>query len=1236
MKPLNEKCRLRTEAKRLLRTEAKRLLRTEAKRLLRTEAKRLPRTEAKRLLRTEPKRLLRTEAKRLLRTEAKRLRTEAKRLRTEAIASAERTQPRWRTEPSAQMVTERFKCSRCSIMLVVSCCAVRAGKVLCDDWARRVGWMRLCSSARVSQIRAIRRQSLTCIRCEASFAGADWSILARRIGRNDGECGGLLRRPKGLGKAAASWSEMDFPMSDGRRIARVVDCVRVAWRRLDDHRRRHGISRTAARAVTWIAIRLRGRLVLLAGDGALGFALDPYRALLRVDAENPRRRSRLKAAERGLVRRPRFVVVTPVHNPPPGVLDAAIASVTGQSYPEWTLVLCDDGSTDPEVGRVVTRWQACDARIRVVRHEPALGIARATNAAAQAGADAGEWIVFLDHDDLLDRDALLHLAFEIARTPRADLVYSDEDKLDPSGERVAPALKPGWSPELLLSYCYLGHLTAVRASLFRELGGIRAGFEGAQDHDFWLRAGLRARAVAHVPRFLYHWRMHAGSTASGGRAKPRSFEAGARAVREALLERGADCTVERPQYAQQSGWGIYVPRFPEQGPRVAIVLHAPRGWAGFESTLDALALTHYHAFTLIIVENGLPAPGVARPLPFPVSRAGCTGTSQAEALDRVIRGSDAEIFVLLEPGLVPEDPAWLAQMVGWLGLPGVGAVAPRVVDGRGRLVHAGFVHGFEPHLITPFGAGLERDEPGPMFLACVTGNRTLIGVQGLMMHKETYLESGGFDPALGGALYAFDLCWRLEERQQRRVVAGEVHLVVSSVAQGDRPPAAELAIYRGRHGHRRDPLHNPRLERGGGLELAPTIMPVAAGGEPIRLLAVTHNLNWEGAPLMQRELLEGLVARGVVDPVVLAAEDGPLREEYERAGIPVVVDAEPERALGDLASALDLELVHANTIPMHAVIAAAAELGLPSVWSIHESEPIRHFVARLPGLSIGRMRSRLAAPYRVVYTAQASLGAHRGFETAANFTLVHARGNPARMEARLAALDQAAAREMLGIEASAFVVLIMGTVGDRKGQHDLLHAFARLAPAIARRTTCLVVGYRESIPYGRELLRLAADLPPDRRDHFRIVAESSDPALYYRAADLFVCCSRVESYPRVIIEAMQAGLPIVTTPVFGIMEQVREHKNALFYDPGDAQALADRIAELAADPRARAALALESRAIFASLPTYEVMIEGYARIFLAARESALPQTRRDGGGEAGLPHFFRASRRARSRAGSRF
>ncbi len=529
-----------------------------------------------------------------------------------------------------------------------------------------------------------------------------------------------------------------------------------------------------------------------------------------------------------------------------------------------------------------------------------------------------------------------------------------------------------------------------------------------------------------------------------------------------------------------------------------------------------------------------------------------------------------------------------------------------------------------------------------MFQARVSGNRSALAVDGLLTHRERFLELDGFDaPSFPRALFDVDYCHRLAAAGLRSVLCAEASLNRACLPLA-RHPARELAEYRRRHHDKTDHARNPRLTRSGGLEPAPTVIPASPRSPAVRVLAVTQNLNWEGAPLMLHELHRGLKNKGRIEPLVVAPMEGPLGRLYEEAGVPVIIKPELGQGVARVARALVrliddhlVDVVHVNTLGLHAVVEAAATAGTPSIWSIHESDPPAAYVAETPGLSLARLDRMLATPYRVVFTADSSRALFRSREAMANFALIHTQGDPSRLAGRLATIDRGRAREALGLEPDDLAILSLGTVCERKGQHDLVKAFARLHPAVAGRVVCHVVGLRERIAYGRELVRLVEELPSDRRGRFHVVPETGETALYWRAADLFVCSSRVESYPRVVIEAMQSGLAIVTTPVFGIAEQVREDVNALFYEPGRDEQLRARLDVLECDRARLRSLAQAAPQVLASIPSHDDMIRSYEGLFLAARESAVVDPVGPGLGRSPRPRRLTASRLARSAVRSR-
>ena len=232
---------------------------------------------------------------------------------------------------------------------------------------------------------------------------------------------------------------------------------------------------------------------------------------------------------------PRFSILLPVYRTPLPFLRECLASVQSQHYPHWELIIVDDASESAEITTILQQ-AATDARVRLEPREKNGGIAVATNAALAAAK--GEFMVLLDHDDVLRPHALAEFAQALVANPQWDALYSDEDKITADGRRVLPFLKPDFSPEFLLGVMYIGHVLAVRTTLARRVGGFDAAYDGIQDYEFFLRLSEQTRQIGHVARILYHWRQSPGSSALHGNVKGDMDEKQGQAVRAHLQRVG--------------------------------------------------------------------------------------------------------------------------------------------------------------------------------------------------------------------------------------------------------------------------------------------------------------------------------------------------------------------------------------------------------------------------------------------------------------------------------------------------------------------------------------------------------------------------------------------------------------------------------------------------------------------------------------------------------------------------
>ena len=229
---------------------------------------------------------------------------------------------------------------------------------------------------------------------------------------------------------------------------------------------------------------------------------------------------------------PKFSILVPLFNTPLNFLDEMIESVLSQTYKNWELCLVDgsDKKHIDKISKEVIKYANKDLRIKYKVLENNLGISDNTNKAIEMAS--GDFIVLFDHDDLLREDALYEFAKAIQKNNLIDCIYSDEDKIDENSKHLfEPHFKPDFNMSLLCSNNYICHLFGARKTLVDKYGGFRKEYDGSQDHDFILRMCENARAVAHVPKILYHWRVHNNSTAQDPKNKMYCFTSGQKAVK---------------------------------------------------------------------------------------------------------------------------------------------------------------------------------------------------------------------------------------------------------------------------------------------------------------------------------------------------------------------------------------------------------------------------------------------------------------------------------------------------------------------------------------------------------------------------------------------------------------------------------------------------------------------------------------------------------------------------------
>jgi glycosyltransferase involved in cell wall biosynthesis len=519
---------------------------------------------------------------------------------------------------------------------------------------------------------------------------------------------------------------------------------------------------------------------------------------------------------------PRFSIITPVHQPPPDILQAMLRSVTTQSFRDWELCIVDDGSRSPEVRRLIDAAAADDPRIRAAHRADNGGIVVASNDALDMAR--GEFVVLLDHDDELHPDALALVDEALTAQPEADYAYSDEDKISRDGRRSAPFFKPSWSPERLRTQMYTCHVSVLRRALVAEVGGFRAEFEGAQDWDLVLRVTERARAVVHVPHVLYHWRMLDSSTASGGEAaKPYAYEAGTRALQEHCDRVGFPAVVERdltysgvyhlqPALERHPPVSIVIPtagtRRDVRGEVVTLVRHCVRSILDVSTYPDYEIVLVADISTPSTVLRELEAIGGGRVVTVPYGRP----FSFSDKINDGALASSGEHLLLLNDDIEVITPDWIERLVMYSGFPGIGAVGAKLLYEDGRIQHAGVMtrHASPGHLFRGFGG----DYGGYANVVRVANNYSAVTGACVMTPRKLFMEVGGLSPAYPVNFNDVDYCLKIQSTGQRVVYDPDTvlyHFESSSRSSDVSDMELELFQRRWWHATFQDPYDNPNF-----------------------------------------------------------------------------------------------------------------------------------------------------------------------------------------------------------------------------------------------------------------------------------------------------------------------------------------------------------------------------------------------------------------------------------------
>ena len=518
---------------------------------------------------------------------------------------------------------------------------------------------------------------------------------------------------------------------------------------------------------------------------------------------------------------PLISILVPVYNTPEEFLKQMIQSVRKQTYGNWELCVANANPANETVAEILRISSTKDERIKVKDVPENEGIAQNTNAALAIAT--GDYTGLLDHDDLLTPDALYEVVKAINENDRPQVLYSDEDKVTMDlSEHFQPHMKPDYNKDLLRSNNYITHFFVADRTLVEEVGGEDGEYNGAQDYDLILKCTERAKGIAHIPRILYHWRVHKASTADNPASKMYAFDAGKRAIEDHLKRCG-----EIGEVSHEKDLGFYRVKYKVQGnPLISIIIPNKDQVESLDKCLESIEKSSYKNYEIIIVENNSTEDETFAYYKkiesdtirivywldeFNYSAINNFGVKHARGDYLLLLNNDVEVITT----------DWLEELTANCQRKDVGIVGARLYYPDDTIQHAGIVIGIGGVAGALF-VGMPRMFTGYLHKAAIQQDLSAVTAACMMVKRSVYEELGGLEEELKVAFNDVDFCLRAREKGYLVVYDPNVELYhFESKSRGTEDSKEKVRRFQNEIEYMRshwlellkkgDPMYNPNL-----------------------------------------------------------------------------------------------------------------------------------------------------------------------------------------------------------------------------------------------------------------------------------------------------------------------------------------------------------------------------------------------------------------------------------------
>ena len=840
---------------------------------------------------------------------------------------------------------------------------------------------------------------------------------------------------------------------------------------------------------------------------------------------------------------PKISVILPTYNTSPSLLELAILSVKNQLYVNWELCITDDCSTNRETINVLKKYQN-ESNIKILFLDKNTGISEASNAAIKHST--GDYIALMDHDDEITADALYWVVEKVNKFPQADIIYSDECKIDESGSLSDYFLKPQWSPELLFNMMYIGHLTVYRKEfLLNEAGFFRKEYDYSQDYDLALRATEKTDNIYHIDKVIYHWRITKGSSSQGD--KPYARISNLAALRDAAIRRNIRSEVIELPTANRLKIKTNVER------KVSIIIPTD-SYDNLKETIESInKYTSYSDYEILLVTNSKLIVEIKSSILFERVRF-VTYDKPYSFSDKCNEGAlqaKGDILLFFNDDVRPLQQDWLQNTIEFLEIPGVGGVSPKLIYENSSIQYAGMATGVRNLTGTTFH-GYDRHSTRYLNFPQLVRNVSILSGACVAIRKDLFIKLKGFDADNTPIAHSdVDLSFKIKDAGFRCVYTPYAtmlhigHLSLKEYKKKEdflKKDKADIFLLKKWANYIHDDPYFTEPMRKMLYHDSPEFFKIFQPKKKIKtgnagdIILISHDLSLSGAPIMLFNTCKTLQQQGYF-VVVFCSTDGPLREMYQDIGVFVIIDELVLKQHDSFSRfAKNFNFIICNTIVTWPVVKQMQDI-VKTIWWIQEGKVLEAFTSNTEVV-------------RTIQNAQNLVGV-------SNYSISFIE----KFNSNISKIYNACYdihKESLTIN-SKLVISLIGSIEARKGHDILMDALEIIDQSFLENVEIRFIGRMHDENFYKQIKNRARNKP-----YINFVGEKSHKECidYLQKSDIVLNISRDDPFPVVLVEAFCCGKTCIVSSNSGLEELILNGENGFVFKNEDAADLAKKLTEV--------------------------------------------------------------------------